>query len=267
MAMNFLITFLLLVKLVNGFVPSDNYIKEDSYENRFEDFYDDNDGDDEIFEDIYEMIEQLKFPDDNSPLGMAFQTTDAKCIESEYDKNDLLHLIPNLGESLRETNFDDVALFTNFVIMCSSIKDEVLEVKFNQLISDRGPLAIIRNDPLFLDFAGNLECFKMYAVRQNLLNSSVYNINETQFEQYDDNCLITVETFRHGFTIDTNHHLSHDRSQCLEKGISFDKSTLKYLLLIQLELTVEQRSNERKQYIEDVHRDHEKMLTCMRNKR
>lgn len=257
----FVVTCLLLVKLASGFAPSDEYSRDDSYENRLEDIYDDND---EVFEDIYEMIEQLKFPEDNSPLGSAFRTTDAKCIEREYERNGLLHLIPTLGESLRETNFDDVALFASFVIMCSTIKDEVLEVKFDQLISERGPLAIIRNDPLFRNFSDHLECFKVYAVGQNLLNSSVVDVNATHD---DDDCLTAVEIFRREFTIDAGHHLTHDRSQCLERATSFDKSTLKYLLLMQLELTAEQRTTERKQFIDEAHEDHEKLLTCMRNKR
>lgn len=267
--MKFLIAFILLVKLLNGLELNEIYMDdEDLWDNNSDDFYSDNDDDvDEYLLSIYKIIAQIQDTNEGSPLGVALQATNADCIKMEYEKYDLLELLSKVSESIRESNFDDVVLFTSVATMCSRKVDVVLKLKFDLLVDKNGPMTIITSDPTFKLFTDNLECFYNYAVNQSLIDPNVHNIKYAVIEEISEDCMKIVKTFQTEFYIDPDKHLNSDRTKCLHEGFSFDKSTLRYLLLNQLSLPEDELDIELKQYIDDARLDHALLLSCMKDKR
>jgi hypothetical protein len=239
---------------------SDNFI-DDSDANDLESVYDD-DGE-EVSVIIYDLIEQLKDPDDASPFKMALYATDISCIEREFEKYELTDLLPEIRHLLMESSFDEVRGFMNVVTMCSSRMSEILERKFDQLVSESGPTAIIRNDRRYGVFRLNLRCFKDYAINHELMN---VDISYTMTNEPEKDCEEVIESFHDDFLKERVKHLNSERTKCLNEVYNFEKTTLKNLLMIELHLTKEDLAKERKLFIVNARKDHEKLLSCIKTK-
>lgn len=120
---------------------------------------------DGVLEDFHAFIRQFAHDDDSSALGLAFLTTSVSCIVDEYEKYDLVDLMPSDASDLtRHFNFDEITVFTSIVTMCSNELARVLELKSDQLILQQGPLAIIKSDRSFKQLEENFEWFADYAI-------------------------------------------------------------------------------------------------------
>jgi hypothetical protein len=250
--------YLFLLKTLTCYKSNDYYI-DDSYANDLESVYDD--GEEEISVIIYDLIEQLQDPDDGSPFGMALRTTDVDCIEKEYAKYELTDLLPEIRYLLMESSFDEVRSFMSVVTMCSSRVIDILGMKFDHFLSQNGPATMIINDRHFEEFLVNLRCFKEYSINHRLLTVTM---NYTTADKPEKSCQEIITKFRENFSIK---HSNSERTRCLEEVHTFDDSTLKYLLMIQLHLTNEDLAVERKQFIVDAHKNHKKLLSCIKAKR
>lgn len=255
------VIYLFLLKTLTCYKANDNFIDDSYAKDDFESVYDD--GEEETSVIIYDLIEQLKDPDDVSPFGVALYTTDIGCIEKEYAKYEIEDLLPEMKYLLMESSFDEVRGFMSAVTLCSSRVNEILERKFDQLLSEHGPTTIIRNDRLYEEFLLNLRCFKGHAIKNRLFT---FNISYAITDEPKSDCQKVVRNFSRNFSTESEKHLKSNRAKCLKEIHTFDHSTLKYLLMIQLHLTDEDLAVERKQFVVDTHKNHEKLLTCIKTK-
>lgn len=256
--MKLLIVYLLfLFQRLYGFdYEDDENLIDGSYRNDFE-------AGGEITEIIYDIIEHLIYDSGGSALGMALRTTNVDCIEREYERYDLTYLLPDMTDWIGKSSFDEVVIFASVATMCSSERNQTFWFKFDQMISESGPTMIIRQDPSFRLFAENFDCFHNYAINQGLLKA---RDNESLNVKTDGDCLAVVERFREVFSLKSNHSHLKERSTCLREIYSFDESTLKFLVLMKLNLREKELLVERESYIEASCENHEKMVLCAKSK-
>jgi hypothetical protein len=223
-----------------------------------------------IIKDELRVIEKLS--NDNEVAKSIVKSIDQDCMLEAYRKNKLLNELTeealDISSISGDTKIDPILVFANIALSCSNKLDKLLGFLFDNIFSYSGLLDAFRDDEFFKKHIDDLVCFNNYAVKTNVLDPSAYSllkyelVNRTQ-EECDKEVMEMKELATSSLESASSFVVS-DHSKCLqnELAISAEKFFLRYVLLIPLGLSEDQKKAEKMNFIEDSREGLEKILTC-----
>lgn len=240
--------------------------------NSISDFVTEDDVARKIIADQVKMIEKLS--DDNEFARSILKSIDQKCMLEKYKNykfvNEMLTeaAFELDGFGSPENSVDPFIVFADIALMCSSKLDAVLRFAFSNLFSYSELLEAFREDEPFKEIIDDFVCYNNYAVKTNLLDPNTYpRLQDQPTNKTDAECDEAVEGLRK-LVFESLEFFSEfvvsDHRQCLRTEISeaAEKFFLKYILLIPLGLTDEQKLHEKKNFVNDAREGLEKILVC-----
>jgi hypothetical protein len=198
---------------------------------------------------------------------------DRECILSEFKKHNFVNQIPSAQvnvESLTNPRVKNQPL-SEFVLMffagtCYKNLDVLLEYAFESFMTINILFKTFINEPEFkLWFADKLKCASSYAVSHNILDPKVYNFDYDISEGEKNACESFKNEARKMIDGATNGFFDvvTDNKECYKNIFTnFENYLLRYSLLVQVELTDEQKRQERTSFISDFHKYVEDFVSC-----
>lgn len=224
---------------------------------------------------IADQVKIIELMSDNNDFARSvLKSIDQSCMLEKYKKYKLVDEmltaeamdLDNIGS--QDKSIDPFIVFANIALTCSSKLDYVLRFAFSNLFSYSELLDAFREDEPFKEFIDDFVCYNNHAVKMNLLDPKVYTrlqhqpTNKTVAE-----CDETVKGMRDR-VIESLEFFSEfvvsDHRQCLRNQIASEAEMffMKYILLVPLGLTDEQKLHEKKNFVEDARNGLEKLLVC-----
>lgn len=214
-----------------------------------------------------------KMADDNQFASAVLKSIDQKCMLSKYKMHNLLNEMLTEEaldlENIDEKPLDPLLVFANIALTCSNKLNAVLGFIFDNVFSYSGLIEAFREVEPFKEIFDEFVCYNNYAVHKDLLDPSVYTnlnynlINETVQAECNETVLETrmtvVETL--GFF---SEFVLTDQRKCIENELATaaEKFFLKYILLVPLGLSDDQKKQEKVNFINDALDGLEKLLVC-----
>lgn len=230
-----------------------------------------------IIADQVKMIEKLS--DDNEFARSILKSIDQKCMLDKYKNykfiNEMLteEAFELDGFGSPEKTVDPFIVFADIALMCSNKLDFLLKFIFSNLFSYSELLEAFREDEPFKEVIDDFVCYNNYAVKMNLLDPNTYTrLQDQPKNKTDAECDEAVVELRK-LVVDSLEFFSEfvvsDHRQCLRTEIAeaAEKFFLKYILLIPLGLTDEQKLHEKKNFVTDAREGLEKILVCSANEK
>lgn len=224
-----------------------------------------------LIADQVKTIESLA--DENEFAITILKSIDQKCMLSKYKQHKLIDEMLT-AEAFDLTNIDEKPLdsllvFANIALTCSNKLNALLGFIFDNLFSYSGLIDAFKDDEPFKSIFDEFVCYNNYAVETGLVDPEVYtNLQYNLFnETAKAECKKTVNETREsmGETLEFfSEFVLTDNRKCLESEIvtAAERFFLKYVLLIPLGLTDDQKKQEKANFIKDSLDGLEKLLTC-----
>lgn len=216
-----------------------------------------------IYEFAQQSIQRQQEPA-RSLSSVLLRSIDKACVLNHYKNHGLVDKIPDFKNS--KFSEIDLLILSGFAKACSSKIENMLSFVFEAFMSAHFLLEIYLHEPEFKEFNEMLMCANNYAFNNKYLDSEVYMINHTLPAENETSCRLMIE----GVEKEISHtQVTYQRylpAECVKE--IFDdakKILLKYALLIQIDLTAEQKKELRSKFIADVRKNDEKMIICTGN--
>lgn len=190
------------------------------------------------------------------------KSLDKQCMVDQYKLFNLIDAVPNEENIRGIKSGKTIAVFFDIVTLCSSKTDVLLEYAFKNLMTHQILLKAFIDDPALKEFSTMLKCANKYAVDRKILDPSTLNLEYTfdtekeeadcaeMIEQYQMILLLYVDDFRRAFG-----------STCTIISEA-EKLVVKYVLKIQIDMSSEQKSSEKKSLVEEAHIILKDFLRC-----
>lgn len=201
--------------------------------------------------------------------SMFLRSVDKDCIVKEVEKNDLVEAINLLGTKKGgEKSLLETVMVLGFIAhTCSSKSDVHLSYAFDILMSHHGLLKAYIDEPELKEYADMLACANNYAVKHDILDPKVYTFNYELNDEQEESCMEWTEQASMIISeakLATREKFS--RACAIKVVDKINNFVLKYVLLIQVDMTVEQKQQERINFIEDHRRITDDVLQCAAKK-
>lgn len=151
-----------------------------------------------------------------------------------------------------------------FAVICSSKIDSLYEFGFELLMSTHVLFEAFINEPEMKEYADMLTCANSYAVQNNLLDPKVFKFNYKMNDENEISCNQMVKCFETNTEMAFNKALQLSSAKCIEDiGTGYRNLVFKNFLLVQFELTGEQRKQMGKTFVDELRAQDEKWYTCV----
>lgn len=195
------------------------------------------------------------------PGLVLLHSVDRTCVFNHYKNHGLISKIPNLRAS--ELTHTDLVILIGFAKACSSKTEYFIEFIFEAFMSTHFLLEVFVNEPEFKEVSDMFICANDYAVRNNYLDPKVYKINHTLPSGAEENCKMMIEKVEQGIEYAQSEYRRFMSAECVNEIFDDAKNMLlKYALLVQIELTGEQKKDLRDKFVKEVRENDEKLVVC-----
>lgn len=212
----------------------------------------------------FEFVQQL-IQRQHEPVrkfsSVLLHSVDKACVLNHYKNHGLVEKIPDVKNSkFSET---DLIILSAFAKACSSKTEHLIEFVFEAFMSAHFLLEVYLYEPEFKELYDMLLCTNNYAFNNKYFDPEVYRINHTLPVEKETSCRMMIETAEREISRAQIMYQRYLPAECA-KEIFEDakKMLLKYALLVQIELTAEQKKELRSKFVAEVLENDEKMILC-----
>lgn len=230
--------------------------------------------DDEAIKLINENIfagEQEQYKD-NKFANSFVDKVDRKCVLNHLKKyNAVDETLQDLKEEdytrLEVIQHEDSSRLLVLLIsaMCFENLDSFLDYTFESLMTLNILYKAFINEPEFKEYAENVRCFTAYAIDHKILDAQTYKLNTVvnESEMCERKKENVRENFDHQFVMSFFKSYNIKNQVCFETAFSrVENFILHSILLIQIELTDDQRVLEKNNFIKDIRSIAEDLSVC-----
>lgn len=211
---------------------------------------------------------------DHEIVEAILKSVDRDCVVDQYKKNKLENMLSeealDLWNEKIEKPIDPLLAFGIIGITCSKKLNLLLGFAFDNIISYSSLLDAFREDEPFKTLLEEeLVCFNNHAVTSNLLDPNEYtNFNYKLENKTEEDCEETVNSERRkvletiGFPFDGLFLISEQTCLMDTAAFEIEKLLFKFVLLITVPLTDDQKKQKRVNFIADGRQMMYKLLSC-----
>jgi hypothetical protein len=176
------------------------------------------------------------------------------------------------SKETEKKSYDSVVYFADIALSCSDKLDAVLGLAFDLNVNFMSFFNVFKEEDEFDGINDVLSCVAQYSVEKKFFNPEVYtNVNYQVSATLQEQCEMEIAAMKNSFKKVAqipSTELNLKEKDCVEEefyGI-WERVVVKYsLLLLAGSLTDEQKINEKKSFIGDVHQSLDKILLCYSN--
>ncbi|CRK96898.1 CLUMA_CG010300, isoform A [Clunio marinus] len=214
------------------------------------------------------------FPGDHW-LGGFVNSIEAQCLLDEYKKHNLVDMLlkplsPSEAEELlfEHTINKHVVIFGNTALLCSNKLDPVLTFAFDVVFASSVLFDAFRHDEPIKTVLDHLVCVNNRAVKSNLIDVNSYpNLEYDLGNMTEAECDEAISEVKHMIAHELRRPMrrfDEEHKECYKTHLmsGAEKVVLKYLPLVPLKLSDEQKNIERAHFIADVRELVESLLVC-----
>jgi len=206
----------------------------------------------------------------NAMAASIIKSINQECMLEKYKKNRLESELTQEIDllNLEGLPMDPIIIFANIALTCSNKMNALLGFIFDSAFSFSGLIDAFREDEPFKEIIDDLVCYNNYAVKKDILHPNEYpNLNYKLVNETEAECEETVNKTRNNLAESISFFAEFvliKEQKCLESEISTGAENifLKYVLLIPLGLTDEQKTHAKTNFIADTFEGMEKLLAC-----
>jgi len=225
-----------------------------------------------------ELLDELLTLADKNVFGVILvKSIDPQCLVDQYKKNEfeLDFLIEQATaiattpkEDRSDIDIDPLLVFANIAISCSNKLRPVLGFVFDNAFSYGSLIEAFRDDEPLKGVLDNLVCYNKYAVEHKLLDPTVYtNLNTTFDEQTEEKCEKPIQDIKDLYEVGIANipeipGFAHRDCYIKQVFKIAERFVFKYVLLIPLGLSDDQKIAERKNFVDDANEGLRKLLAC-----
>lgn len=207
---------------------------------------------DNFFQNVQESLRS------NPIVSVIAKSFDTNCMIKEFKKHHSIDYIYN-GAGAR----DSAVLISTTAALCSSKLDVHVDYIFDTLMIHHALLTTYFEDPEFKEYSEWLTCANNYAVEHKILDPTVYNFTYKLEGLQEEICMELVEQVNMFEAVGKMEARRFFERNCAMKFVpQLRNFILKYVLLIQVDLTVDQRQQERINFNKDFKTILTNMLEC-----
>lgn len=214
---------------------------------------------------ISETIERIgknaNSMEEKIPFHFFRDSVDKTCMLNKYkDRNITDKLMSDSFVNDGATQF----IFYDTAIICSTHADALAESAFNVIMSPHILVQALINDSKYSKYTDMLTCANGYAVENNILDASVYDINHQVLEKNQEACDdLLEEKNQFTLTLATKVREAFERPCVLRVYQELEKLLIRTVLLVQVELSEEQKQNEKLDFIKKLRKLLDNFLVCL----
>lgn len=181
------------------------------------------------------------------------RSIDRECIFTNYKSRNMLdHLNYDKIANRRDSNSLALYAFVNVAAICSSKTDTILQFLFENLMTHQILYKAFIDDPEFSDEKSLLTCANNYAVENLLIDPNVYDINYTVDDEMLKRCSNITSIIKvYGAILHSKISQQFKKNSLDEIKMEMKNFALKYFILVQVDLTPEQKQQERDNLVKD----------------
>jgi hypothetical protein len=214
-----------------------------------------------IFDDFRHSIEKQ-----NGPLkllaSVVLHSVDKSCVLDHYKNHGLIDKVPS-PKALGKADAN-IMILAGFAKACSTKTDIFIEFVFEAFMSTHSLLKAFIYEPEFKESADMLLCATSYAVKNKYLDPQVYKINYTLPETAGAECNMLIEKVEKEITHAQTEFQQIMSVECVKEVFEDAKNILlKYAVLVQVDLTGEQKKELRDKFVKEVRENDEKLVLCI----
>ena len=190
---------------------------------------------------------------------------DRKCIFNQYKKYNFEdQVFSKENERMKNSEVSKIAVII-FATQCDTSVDALLEYFFENFMTFRILYKAFADEPEIKDYIDRVRCLSAYAVNHKIVDTTTYTF-KTEVDN-SERCEAEKQMIRglaDEFISDTITQLEAGDSQdCLQKSMTTAENyILRNALLIQIDLTDEQKVTERQNFVKDMHKLLEDVIHC-----
>jgi len=189
-------------------------------------------------------------------VAVIAKSFDEECMLEKYKEHNFAELVPT-DEMMAVGGLRPIAAMSAFIdvaLLCNNKTDALLKFMFENYMSHEVLFKAFIGEPEFKHYADVLKCANKHAIEMKLLDPSMFDID---VEMTEEKCKEMIVT--------SNAQLIQSVEKQTQKNITaiafeVEEFALKYGLLIQVELTQEQKIEERAKFVMDAHKILEDIL-------
>lgn len=200
---------------------------------------------------------------------MFLLSIDKKCVMNKYKSHNLFDKISKKNLKMSGWEIQEQWSFFAVTFSCSSMYDALIEYTFENTMTHNILWRALKNDSQLEKYTDIVTCANSYAVENNIWDLDAYKIDyeigETKRMVCDNNIMEAVETIAANKYIDQLRHIDAVSSTACNKGLFkiAKHFVVKYLLLVQVQLSETQRHHELQNFKKDLQELLRKFLSCV----
>lgn len=220
-----------------------------------------------IIETIEAVGKLMRRTEEKFLFNIVSKAADENCMLNKYKTKNLTSHIPT-GELVKTgMNQSTEVMFFNIGLICSTKTDSVLKTIFDVAMSLHSLLKSVIEDSKYHEYVHILHCANNHAVETNILNTSIYNFDHNVKENFEEFCDDFVEEKNLLVSRLRSEIRSESKRPCSMKVVAdIEKIVIKTVLLIQIEMTDDQRNQERMSFMKTARKILENALSCTTQK-
>lgn len=213
-------------------------------------------------------------------MSIFLQSANQTCMRDEYKSHNSYNLLDNIDEEENsggsnssnsktnsETEVQVIQVFINILILCSPKTDPLLKFVFENFMTFNIFFKAFGNEFLMEEPGLNeLACINKYAVDNKMVNETVYDYKlklvgkNDRSRDYCDEMTEGYKLFSSKFKLRVSRG---SERKCIFKVLNHaEKVIIRTLLMVQFDLSIEQKNAESEYFIKEVREVLEEALTC-----
>jgi hypothetical protein len=188
---------------------------------------------------------------------LLYPSFDRQCILDKYKEKNMTERIPS------DRSEADGVMFWSVAFTCSSKLDILLETAFDMLMSHHPLIKAFFADPAYDKYLQLLICANSHAVDSNILDSSVYDFKHEVSPQNQDECNDLIDRKNEWISEMRAEIRKQSKRPCsIRIATSMKQILVKNVLLVQVDLTDQQKNQEKSSLVKQTRQVLQDILTC-----
>lgn len=222
-----------------------------------------------VIDELINAFEEDSRVSDN-PFASAFiKSIDKDCILNKYKEHKILHLITLEGlKKVKLTKTGGKHVLLNVAAVCTKKSRPLLGFVFENFFSFNDLIGAFRNDEPFKTYLDELSCYNNYAVRHNYIDAATYpNFEHSLTEKTEGECDEKIKELRdmlQGALDGLFDGTEAKEFDCYKTEFVklAERVFFKFVLLVPAKVTVEQKSQAKTHFIDDILETLDQGLSC-----
>lgn len=211
---------------------------------------------------VMDILTNVAFParqPHEKVLEALLKSTDRQCIANKFNEHGLQDLILNLDLGRVDTGL----AFISSVVLCHPKTDVVLHFLFENLMTNSILYKAFIDDPAVQDYTSYIWCANKYAISKSYLENSVYGSNVKVSADNDEMCGETIMMSELAINSVKSEIQRKLNKLCVNESFKgVQKLLIRAILMIQFDLSAEQKQQEREKFVKGFRAVLEDIFKC-----